>query len=245
MKINKLIKYKLCKKPTRNKMFCNPTCSGRYLTAVNRTPSMIQSYLRVVAKITGNQMPNGAQSIIAKEVGMSRERVRQIMNDMGLIPPNKLKAQLMRKCWYCGKEKPAKGNRMLCNQKCSKEYRFYKYMQLKICEQCGKGFLAYRRGRTNGSRHGIGSTHQRFCGRICLGRFVGKKYGWGNTEVEHPTKYPKAISSLREELPRPFTIRDFEKIYEYTSYMGAYAAVKVLVKKGVAERVGGTEYLIR
>jgi len=113
---------------------------------------------------------------IGYKVGVSRERVRQLLNKEGLPTKHHIR---QRYCVVCGETIPhynTKGN--TCSMKCFKKL----HSVTLICTACGKEFarkvsdiLDYNarlkhRG-TNKSRVGF------FCNKKCFGRWLGMMYG--------------------------------------------------------------------
>lgn len=129
---------------------------------------LAQKMLNVVFAINGEKIPSGTLTAIGDEIGLTRERVRQLMKqDKRFIPLHGRD----RFCPYCGIKFNKGDPRMTyCSIRCRKLFHFYKYHTLGICEECGLGFL----NPTNRSH-----IHKGFCDKICFGKHIGKKYGWG------------------------------------------------------------------
>lgn len=106
--------------------------------------------------------PEMRASHIAKEIGITRERVRQILNDLGL--PTRVGLRPFEPCLYCGK--PRKWTRMYCSRECAWES---KYIYLK-CMQCGNDFKRREKLHSHNVRKGSNYT---FCGKSCFGRYFG------------------------------------------------------------------------
>ncbi len=80
---------------------------------------------------------------------------------------------LLQYCSQCGKTLPKnKKNNIYCSGKCRKASNYIKV----VCSECGKTFEIYKNDlivRTR--RHKL---EEIFCSRECLGKFVGKNYGF-------------------------------------------------------------------
>lgn len=108
---------------------------------------------------------------IGDKVGLTRERVRQILN-LGNLP-TKHYHQDKRKmiaCLNCGKPTP---NAKYCGFKCSKGYN---QIQL-VCRQCGNMF--YRTKSYVMTKGNNIHSHGDFCNKKCSGKYIGIHYGFG------------------------------------------------------------------
>ncbi len=103
---------------------------------------------------------------IARKVGLSKQRVWQILSAAGL--PTKAWRQRYA-CFRCGAVLERRIKRGLCG-KCFKESR---RLEL-VCDVCGRHFLREGKVVVMGAKLGYKSF---FCSRKCLGRFIGEKYG--------------------------------------------------------------------
>ena len=152
---------------------------------------------------------------LARQLGISRERVRQIRNKFQLcqfISPKKPP----RLCGRCGK-KTHPGNKSGLCQKCLT----LTHRTVKVCEVCGKEF-------SRPPSHFHPRAPGRFCSRHCHGVWLGKTYGVGSpNETERQrqesgrfgnmdpqlrqalarlgglAKAQKALSSLAKHVPGP------------------------------------------
>jgi hypothetical protein len=116
---------------------------------------------KVLEILGGN--PTLPYSIIAYEVGVTRERVRQIARRNGYPPRNgTLKPKI---CPVCGNTFYAR--KLYCSRIC-----VYKARQRRIvvyCHQCGKSIE-----RTPGNMRSKNGRY--FCNRVCFRRWVGKDH---------------------------------------------------------------------
>lgn len=106
---------------------------------------------------------------IAKRVGVSRERVRQILIDLGL-PTNFNKPVF---CKSCGVRIDSRGSTGFC-QKCYLEALHETHWATLICDGCGKEYelrLSVISRRQHNKHHS--------CSNKCKGSWFGKKYGFG------------------------------------------------------------------
>jgi|TARA_Y100000310_G_scaffold162986_1_gene162918 hypothetical protein len=108
--------------------------------------------------------PEMKASHIAKEIGVTRERVRQILNMLGL--PTRVGLLPVEYCLQCGK--PRNRNRLFCSRACAWES---KYIYLK-CMGCGNDFK--RREKLHAHNLRKGSSYV-FCSKSCFGRHFGSQ----------------------------------------------------------------------
>ena len=123
--------------------------------------------------------PNKSATEIAIEVGISRERVRQILTKLGL--PTKVRnPYIPRHCRDCGRilSKTTKG--VLCFA-CFNLQRRKETLAELTCFQCRKTF--YRSKALHNIKKEKGYKHT-FCNRKCLGRWLGLNYGYGKKSGE-------------------------------------------------------------
>ena len=103
-------------------------------------------------------------SEIARIVGVSRQRVYQILQEEGL--PTK---QHVKKCLYaclvCGRIT----NHKFCSGECRKEW-----LQIPVvCSECGNLFIRRRSSFLNSYPH---HNNVLFCGKKCTGKWLNKHY---------------------------------------------------------------------
>jgi endogenous inhibitor of DNA gyrase (YacG/DUF329 family) len=123
--------------------------------------------------------PCATLQTIGNQVGVSRERVRHLLNDAHL-PTTHFKQKYL--CVVCGSEIEERDRRQRHSPFCSNECS-HKYHNVTLsCDFCGKSFernvsdtLMYH-CRPNKKQVGI------FCSRKCFGKWAGKTYGF----VAHP-----------------------------------------------------------
>jgi len=154
------------------------------MTTINRM-SVKSKVLEILA-----EDPAIPYSNIGDEVGVSRERVRQIATQYG-YPPRMGRGKPGKTCPVCGKVF-YKNNNTYCSTDCG-----YKSRRKKIvvnCHQCGKPIE-----RTPGTMRSKSGYY--FCDRVCFGRWTGKNH----SSIPKARKYVKGdfgheIGS-REEFP--------------------------------------------
>jgi len=110
--------------------------------------------------------PEMKAASIAREIGITREAVRQILNKIGL--PSKVGVIPPLICEYCKTEctSYSRRNRRFCSREC---YAASKYIYLK-CMSCDNDFK--RREKLHATNLRRGQTFI-FCGRSCFGRYFG------------------------------------------------------------------------
>ncbi len=135
-----------------------------------RVPNLTSARQQVIALRTTNPCMTCAS--IGGKVGVSRERVRQILDMEGLSTRVPSRRQLFT-CLACGKTIEHKGNKMFCDRKCEWQYSHGNL----VCSNCGKEFTLWisdLKDRVLHSKSGL-----LFCKRRCFGQYMGKKYGFG------------------------------------------------------------------
>jgi RNase P subunit RPR2 len=117
------------------------------------------------------EKPNTYNQIeLARRLGVSRERIRQMVNTAGLRPLLRVQERKRYFCSRCGKEiKP--GNRFCA------ECRYAMHHITLTCTQCGKEFAItmsdYKR-RLKRRKTSAGF----FCSRRCFGMYIGRVFGF-------------------------------------------------------------------
>jgi hypothetical protein len=79
------------------------------------------------------ECPEKPATEVARELGVSRERVRQILNELKL--PTKFAS--VHPCKQCGQSRPY--NKYYCSEECKTARRSH-YRQTYTCKQCGRPF---------------------------------------------------------------------------------------------------------
>jgi len=136
------------------------------------------SYLKGTTRIQAIAMrkifPCYSASRIAKDIGVSRERIRQILTEEDL-PRNKI--DLPRFCLYCGSQiqrQTSKSgtwiNKVFCNQECRKKYHNIPV----CCSQCERIFM---RKASKVLSYESRPVNLVFCSRYCHGVWLGNHYG--------------------------------------------------------------------
>ena len=129
---------------------------------VNSVPTYTDRQWHIVCLRSAN--PEMKAAHIAREIGISREAVRQILNKIGL--PTKVGIAPILLCEFCKVENISRGNSKFCSRKC---YADSRYIYLK-CMDCGIDFK--RREKLHATNLKRGQIFI-FCGRSCFGRYFG------------------------------------------------------------------------
>lgn len=123
--------------------------------------------------------PKITQTEMANEIGCSRERVRQILNDLNyvLVPDNSSKYKVERFCSNCDtmilvNKSDSHRKNFFCKPEC--EY-VYKNQELN-CVECQGLYVIPRHVYNTRVRRGY---QLNFCGKKCQGRYLGKHHGRG------------------------------------------------------------------
>ena len=118
---------------------------------------------------------------IGQKFGVSRERIRQILQRANL--PTRRFVQHNFICLQCGKEFTCKWPRRFCSPECSRRY----HNPSLVCSECG--ILFERRLKTilhnNGARGYKGRGM--WCSKQCFGKWFGNNYGFS----AHPENIPR------------------------------------------------------
>ena len=118
-------------------------------------------------KLNGKYI-RGVESRIAEMVGLSRERVRQILKNKGVFA-FQLYEVAKSKCRGCGKEFRADKNRKYCSLKCRKTHHLKKWTVKEVCKFCKSEFSYYK------PSHLIKRV---YCSKRCQGLWIAKHFGW-------------------------------------------------------------------
>lgn len=186
----------------------------------NKTqPSQHKMYaidlIQFVAEINGNVIPSKIYTKLGKVMGLSRERIRQYGLYVNFPKPN---APKMFTCYYCGKTKERRTRvQKYCSQDCRRMYFFYKYWKIMTCPVCKMGKLVLK------------SNPPRFCSEACRSKNSGI-----HKSDRHSYYYPY-IGRFEEMLPKEFTIKEFQKAFNYTPYgSSGWVALNTFVSQGYA-----------
>lgn len=175
--------------------------------------------------------PDIPYSSIGNEVGVSRERVRQIAQQYG-FPARTGRAKPGKTCPVCGKVFYKKNN-TYCSTDCG-----YKSRQRKVslnCHQCGKPLE-----RTPGTMRSKSGYY--FCDRVCFGRWTGKNHSTASkTRKQITSDFQHEIGSRDEfpvkgRMPSP----DIVEIYNLLLHLNENELIKVRNSKKDKLRKLGT-----
>lgn len=138
------------------------------------TPEQIAAGKITRAKVRASLAANPVQTLkqVGDEVGITRERVRQIIRDEGLHRAPLERPDNRPTCASCGKRRAWQTYvRPTCNA-CTPQVR--QYLTL-TCDECGTQFQ--REPYQNRSKGFV------FCSNVCHGRYAGKHYARGRPKV--------------------------------------------------------------
>lgn len=169
------------------------TCHARRHNIANRLGGKnIKELLENSLRLSDGVFYMGMFTDVAKKIGVSRERVRQVAKKIGIgTMRKKLEEQSPKVCANCGK--PSKTQKY-CSQTCKREFYDKKYYATTICEVCGKE-VKYRKSRE--------ILKPRFCSKVCQGFFLGKNHQSVNKKIRR--------SSLLLKMEKPFSNLDVIK----------------------------------
>ncbi|MBI4288042.1 MAG: hypothetical protein HY671_06410 [Chloroflexi bacterium] len=117
------------------------------------------------------QSPDMPGAEIARQLGISRERVRQILAKRRL--PTRVKWAPKNRCSRCNARLRDRTKTGLC-LRCLKERRHMEGHTKLVCEVCGVSFE--RRASRVRAQAKRGYVHT-FCGKVCQGRWLGAQRG--------------------------------------------------------------------
>ena len=113
--------------------------------------------------------PNHTLTEIGKTVGVTRERVRQILQEENLPTSRPKKVYT---CIDCDQE--LSSPRQRCPQ-CTLDLHWPEV----VCNDCNNIFRIRRSNLNRKMKDPRYTTASNFCNRICSGHFAGMNYGWG------------------------------------------------------------------
>ena len=119
-----------------------------------------------------------SQSELADIVGVSRQRVAQLVeqNDLGDILISR--EDMKRRCVVCGEKMEADKFGKYCSDECKLKLRSEKYYVTLRCSSCNNEFTIRKSEYKARLRNKVGNTF--FCSKKCQGAELGKTYGFGN-----------------------------------------------------------------
>lgn len=119
-----------------------------------------------------------SQTELAKIIGVSRQRVAQLVetNDLGYVV--KTRDDNRRKCVVCGNIMDRNKFGRYCSDECKLILRKRNYYVTLKCATCGNEFSV--RKSEYKARLRNKQTEDFFCTKQCQGVSVGKKYGFGS-----------------------------------------------------------------
>lgn len=160
------------------------------------TTSPKRNNRKVVARLR-KRHATWTQARIAQEVGITRERVRQILKEEGLSTVNSLhytvNPRLVPLCMQCSE--PRGYNKQFCSRLCRMEHAKVSV----VCDDCSTIFVVGRSDLT--ARKHRSKLHRLYHNRACWGKYAGSHYGWGNPDhpIHRQSNAKLNVSSKGEE----------------------------------------------
>lgn len=135
--------------------------------------------------------PEWTATAIAYQLGISRERVRQLLTRESLRTRAMTRASNPPVCQACGKALYPYAKRRLRGNICATCWKKAVTVP-RVCQNpaCGKEFL-FPLARLLNSKVNANYRPGRFCSHACAGVEIGKLYGWGNPN--HPIHDPSSL----------------------------------------------------
>lgn len=190
----------------------------------NPTRIYVRRALSGYVKLTGGKIFPGILSEIAKEVGVTRERVRQIAKAEGYLMPHQVTNKHISVCRICGKKFEGRTVAKYCSTKCY-EIKKASYWTKKPCAQCGKIFTF----RTSLTR--IGREPQ-FCSKSCYGSHWGSMTKMGGRRAW----YWRDRETVEKFVPKGwFTVKEWVMSSEHGSGH-VRLIIEILLNRGMLEK---------
>lgn len=179
-------------------------------------------YFALISYLPDKKVRRGVLKVIAEEMGVTRERVRQVAEIHGFQAARETERKVRTiHCIVCEKlfVKITK-SQVFCSGECRSEFSFYKYNELLVCKNCKLGFLGYK----NPQR-----LTRSFCSKKCQGIHLGVNFG---TQALY-----KNIKRVKKDFPGYFGLETFAIKYGYKTNGTAHSALEILIKEGFVEKV--------
>ena len=113
-------------------------------------------------------------SRIGTHFGLSRQRVAQILHRAFEELPKHAYGQPRNYCTVCAKRLYHYGKTGLCRQHFLDSRRVHLF-----CAECGAPLIQ----RLSAQKRPQHSKDKAFCNRVCFGRWIGKRYGFGRSKL--------------------------------------------------------------
>ena len=118
-----------------------------------------------------------SQSDLADIVGVSRQRVAQLIEQNDLRDVIITREDMKRRCVDCGEKMEADKFGKYCSDECKLKLRSEKYYVTLKCATCGKDFTIRKSEYKARCRNKTSDVF--FCSKKCQGVRLGKSYGFG------------------------------------------------------------------
>lgn len=213
-------------------------CSKCHARRHGSTNKSLRDEVRSYYEMTDGKVPYGSLTLLAEKHGVTRERIRQLTEQMGFTSARKTAKKLrMKNCEWCGEEFEARNrNKKCCSRECYKRYSKDKYWTTKPCKNCGKD-IEFRKQLIELGREPT------YCSKRCQGKWIAKHYGFGarreniNTGNGGKVYAPSTREELKSILPKRFTGKDFKKAFGYSG-TGGQSRINSLIEEGIIKKVG-------
>ena len=159
-------------KKQEQKLYCSCKCYNEDQKGQSHQTQQTKDRMEKLAKIRWTN-PCATLQEMGNRLGVSRERIRQMLNKMEL-PTRHYTDKKMVGCLECGN--PIEEGKKFCDRKCQNAYNKI----LVTCNQCGKlieripSVVIFTERRVR-----MGYKGNFYCDRKCFGRWFGENYGRG------------------------------------------------------------------
>lgn len=213
-------------------------CKKCHARRHGQTNKSLRDEVRSYYEMSGGKVLHGSLTLLAERHGVTRERIRQLAEQMGFTSARKTMKKLrMKNCEYCGKEFEAvPKTKKCCSRECYKRNFKKKYWTTKPCKNCNKK-IEFRKQLIKIGREPT------YCSKRCQGKWLSKHYGFrfraeATKESNRKRAYsPESREELKVILPKRFTTKTFKKTFGYSG-TGAQVRINKLLGKGVIAMVG-------
>lgn len=205
----------VCRKFPITRHHDQAVCNHCYGRKLNPSPKRDRTIELLAELCPDGKTGAGVLTQIGREVGLSRERIRQIAVELGYTPTRR--SQMLARltgCRYCGDVfDPHGSKRVYCCRVCrKKDWHRMKY-EMRKCE-CGREFECPK------------ASHKRLCSHACRNLYASQF---------HRPFTPIELDKVKAELGNPFTTAKVRQTYGLT-LVGAYTRIRKLIRRGLIEK---------